>query len=158
MVIEIMKTTKEKYTEATKEIVAFLGPEGYALTDIGKMASISSILHRWFPEWLFVGFYRTIQLDLLEIGPYQGDILACGRIPFGKGVCGTAAMEKKTVIVPDVMKFPGYIACDSLTRSEIVVPVIREGRVTAVLDIDSEILSAFSEIDQKALEVILTVL
>lgn len=90
------------------------------------------------------GTYRTL-------GPFQGPV-ACSRIPFGRGVCGTAWQRKSSIIVPDVDKFPGHIACSSLSRSEIVVPILRGGEVVAVLDIDSKDLAAFDEIDRKWME------
>ena len=85
------------------------------------------------------------------LGPFQGPV-ACSRIPFGRGVCGTAWKRKESIVVPDVEKFPGHIACSSLSRSEIVVPIFREGKVVAVLDIDSKDLNAFDENDRESLE------
>jgi len=99
-----------------------------------------------------VGFYRVTETNLLTIGPYQGDVLACGTIPFGKGVCGVAAEKGETIIVDDVSEFPNYIACDSDTKSEIVVPVVRNGKVTAVLDVDSGEIGWFDITDNQSLE------
>ena len=149
-------TKKDRYYKVIQAIDAFIGPEGYDMTDIGRMATISSILASEFKEWIFTGFYRTIKPGLLEIGPYQGDVLACGTIKFGKGVCGTAAEKLETVIVDNVNEFPGYIACDGETVSEIVVPVIRNGQCIAVLDIDTGTESAFDEVDKQHLEKIVT--
>ncbi len=117
---------------------------------IANMANISSMIHATFGFW-WTGFYRVID-DSLVLGPFQGP-LACTRIRFGKGVCGTAWKEKKTIVVPDVDKFPGHIACSSASRSEIVVPVFdADDRVAAVLDIDSAELDTFDAVDKEWLE------
>lgn len=119
--------------------------------DIAGMATMSSILHSGFRH-LWTGFYRVVGPDLLRVGPYQGT-LGCLEIAFGKGVCGTAAAERRTVIVPDVDRFPGHIACDSRSKSEIVVPVFgRSGDLIAVLDIDSERRATFDQQDAAGLE------
>ncbi len=117
--------------------------------EIANMANVSACLKDTFNFW-WVGFYRVIDNELV-LGPFQGP-LACTRIRKGKGVCGTAWQEAKTQIVPDVDAFPGHIACSSLTRSEIVVPIIRNGVVVAVLDIDSEKPANFDEVDKENLE------
>lgn len=119
---------------------------------VAAMATISSLIHNAFGH-LWTGFYRVVEPDrLLRVGPYQGT-LGCLEIAFGKGVCGTAAAQRKTVIVEDVEKFPGHIACDARSRSEIVVPVFdRNMKLIAVLDIDSEETGSFSEEDRKGLE------
>lgn len=117
--------------------------------EIANMANVSASLKDTFNFW-WVGFYRVIDNELV-LGPFQGP-LACTRIRKGKGVCGTAWQEAKTQIVPDVDAFPGHIACSSLTRSEIVVPIIRNGVVVAVLDIDSEKPANFDEVDKENLE------
>jgi L-methionine (R)-S-oxide reductase len=119
---------------------------------IAGMATISALLHGAF-GFLWTGFYRVcVPGQLLRIGPYQGS-LGCLEIPFGKGVCGTAAAQRRTVIIDDVNQFPDHITCDARSRSEIVVPVIgRSGELIAVLDIDSEELAAFSDEDQAGLE------
>ena len=148
----------ERYNQVFKTVEAVLSPDPYELDDIGKMATIASILKSEFKEWVFCGFYRVIKPGVLEIGPYQGNILACGRIDFSRGVCGKAATEEKTIIVDDVNQFPGYIACDEETVSEIVVPVIKEGRLIAVLDIDSGQIASFDQIDKNSLENIVTFL
>jgi len=116
---------------------------------IANMANVSACLKDTFNFW-WVGFYR-VEGEELVLGPFQGP-LACTRIRKGKGVCGTAWQEAKTMIVPDVDAFPGHIACSSLSRSEIVVPIVKDGKVTAVLDIDSEKLATFDQTDQKYLE------
>ena len=116
---------------------------------IAKMANISALLHYEFGFW-WTGFYRVVDNELL-LGPFQGPI-ACTRIPFGKGVCGTAWQRAETVIVPNVHEFAGHIACSSASNSEIVVPLIRNNRVVAVLDIDSKDFNTFDETDQLYLE------
>ena len=120
--------------------------------DIAAMATISCLVHHAF-GYLWTGFYRVVEPDrLLRVGPYQG-MLGCLEISFGKGVCGTAAATRRTVIVPDVEKFPGHIACDSRARSEIVVPVFGpDGSLCAVLDVDSARLRAFNGDDAAGLE------
>lgn len=117
---------------------------------VAKMATVAALLHQGLHFW-WTGFYRVIGGELVH-GPFQGPV-ACIRIPYGKGVCGTAWKEGRTIVVPDVEKFPGHIACSSESRSEIVVPVRgASGDITAVLDIDSAELSTFDEVDAKWLE------
>ena len=118
---------------------------------VTAMATMSALLHHGF-GFLWTGFYRAVAPELLRVGPYQGT-LGCLEIELGRGVCGTAAAERRTVIVPDVNEFPGHITCDARSRSEIVVPVIgAEGELLAVLDIDSERASTFDADDQAGLE------
>ncbi len=119
---------------------------------IALMATMSCLIHHGFGH-LWTGFYRVVKRDeLLRVGPYQGT-LGCLEIAFGSGVCGVAALERRTVIVPDVTKFPGHIACDSRSRSEIVVPVTGpSGDLIGVLDIDSEKDATFDGIDAHWLE------
>ena len=129
-------------------------PQIKALTEgetdvIANMANIVAALHEAFGFW-WTGFYRVEGKELV-LGPFQGPI-ACTRIPYGRGVCGTAWAQDKTVIVPDVHLFPGHIACSSASNSEIVVPVRRDGQVIAVLDIDSTEYNTFDTIDQQFLE------
>ncbi|HMW26486.1 MAG TPA: GAF domain-containing protein [Ferruginibacter sp.] len=116
---------------------------------IANLANITAALKEQF-GWLWVGFY-LVRGEELVLGPFQGPV-ACTRIKKGRGVCGTSWQKAQTLIVPDVEKFPGHIACSSLSRSEIVVPVIRNGEVAAVLDVDSELLDQFNETDKKYLE------
>ena len=128
---------------------------------IANMANISAMIHATF-GFLWTGFYRVCRDSgdrngILVLGPFQGP-LACSRIPYGRGVCGTAWAKGETVIVPDVDSFPGHIACSSASRSEIVVPVIHDNNVIAVLDIDSEELDTFDETDRLWLEKIASVL
>lgn len=119
---------------------------------IARMANLSSLLHNEFGFW-WTGFYRVSGQELI-LGPFQGP-LACTRIPFGKGVCGSAWKAGETIVVPDVEMFPGHIACSSESRSEIVVPVRKDGAITAVLDIDSKELGCFDDIDRLYLEKII---
>lgn len=122
-----------------------------------RMATVAAMLHAGFDAFLWTGFYVVdpSRPQELVVGPYQGG-LGCLRIPFGRGVCGTAAAGRSTVIVPDVEAFAGHIACDSRSRSEIVVPVFDpQGGLIAVFDVDSPNLAAFDEVDAKYLEAIL---
>ena len=123
--------------------------------DVAEMATISCLLHHAFGH-LWTGFYRVVEPGrLLRVGPYQGT-LGCLDIAFGKGVCGTAAAERRTVVVEDVHAFPGHIACDSRSASEIVAPVFdADGKLIAVFDVDSEAPAAFDGVDRAWLERIL---
>ncbi|HEX2120673.1 MAG TPA: GAF domain-containing protein [Thermoanaerobaculia bacterium] len=124
---------------------------GETLDDIALMATINSLLANRFPHFFWTGFYRVCG-DRLVVGPYIGT-LGCLQIEFGRGVCGSAAAKRETVIVPDVTQFPGHIACDPNSKSEIVVPVFdRDGALIAVLDVDSDQLNAFDEEDRVGLE------
>ena len=121
---------------------------------IAALATVACELHHAFVHFHWTGFYRVVGNDELVVGPYQGTH-GCLRIRFARGVCGAAARTRQTQLVSDVSAFPDHIACSSTTRSEIVVPVLNsDGRLLAVLDVDSDDLSAFDEIDQKALEAI----
>ena len=118
--------------------------------EIANMANVAALIHNTFHFW-WTGFYRLVGDDLV-LGPFQGPI-ACTRIKRGRGVCGAARERRETVVVPDVEQFPGHIACSSASRSEIVVPVFdSEGNVKAVLDIDSEHLATFDDVDARYLE------
>jgi len=138
---------KEKYCLLTEQICALIEGE----TDcVAVMANVCAAIHETMGFW-WTGFYRVKGGELV-LGPFQGPV-ACMHIGYGKGVCGTAWKEQQTVIVPDVEQFPGHIACSSLSRSEIVVPVFSKGReVVAVLDIDSKELSTFDDTDRQYLE------
>ena len=116
---------------------------------IANMANVAALIQEAFHFW-WTGFYRVIG-EQLVLGPFQGPV-ACTRIGFGKGVCGTSWKEGKTLVVEDVEQFPGHIACSSESKSEIVVPLIKQGEVIGVLDIDSERLATFDETDQHWLE------
>lgn len=122
---------------------------------IANLANVCAALREQF-GWLWVGFY-LVKNDELVLGPFQGPV-ACTRIRKGRGVCGTAWAEARTLIVPDVEQFPGHIACSSLSKSEIVVPVIRHNEVVAVLDVDSAELNQFDAVDQKRLEQIISLI
>jgi L-methionine (R)-S-oxide reductase len=123
--------------------------------EIAAMATIASMVHTAFGH-LWTGFYRVVGPGLLRVGPYQGT-LGCLEIRFGQGVCGTAAAERRSVVVPDVSRFPGHIACDARSRSEIVVPVVdASGALIAVFDIDSTQLDRFDEEDRRGIEAIMS--
>lgn len=146
-------TKEEKYKALLPQIEALVAGEE---DDIANMANISAALKEAF-DWLWAGFYLA-KNDQLVLGPFQGPV-ACTRINYGKGVCGTAWKEAKTLIVPDVDQFPGHIACSSSSRSEIVVPLKdHSGKVFGVLDVDSAELGAFDETDQKYLEQLVSAL
>ena len=149
----IQGTTKqERYETLLPQIVATVDGEPDI---IANMANVSAMLQETFRFW-WTGFYRVVDGELV-LGPFQGP-MACTRIRKGRGVCGTAWAKAETLLVPDVDKFPGHIACSSASRSEIVVPIIREGEVVAVLDIDSDRLDAFDETDRRYLEQIAALL
>ena len=143
-------TKEEKYRQVLPQIAALVDGE----TDwIANMANIVAVLHETFGFW-WTGFYR-VEGEELVLGPFQGPI-ACTRIPFGRGVCGTAWAQDRTIIVPDVNDFPGHIACSSASKSEIVVPVRRNNQIIAVLDIDSADYNTFDAIDRQYLEQIVS--
>ena len=144
---------EEKYTLLSEQIGALIAGE----TDqVAVMANVAAAIHHEM-GFFWTGFY-CVKNNELVLGPFQGPV-ACMHIPYGKGVCGTAWKEAKTQVVPDVELFPGHIACSSLSRSEIVVPVFSEGsEVKAVLDIDSKELATFDEVDKKWLEKICALL
>ena len=123
---------------------------------IANMANIAALLFEALPDINWSGFYLSKE-DQLVLGPFQGR-LACTRIPFGKGVCGTVAEQKITLVVPDVHVFPGHIACDAASESEIVIPVLKNGALVGVLDIDSPIKDRFQETDRVLLEKIVSAL
>lgn len=147
-----MATKEEQYSLVYKQIASLIAGENEA---VSVMANISAMLHDCFGFW-WTGFYRVEGGELI-LGPFQGPV-ACMHIGYGKGVCGTAWKERRTVIVPDVEQFPGHIACSSESRSEIVVPVVQKGAVVAVLDIDSRELETFDEVDAQWLEKIVLLL
>lgn len=143
---------KEKYALLYKQIAALVEDES---DTIANMANIAAMIHHTFGFW-WTGFYRVVD-GLLVLGPFQGP-LACSRIAYGRGVCGTAWKEACTQVVPDVELFPGHIACSSASKSEIVVPIFKNNEVVAVLDIDSEHLATFDETDRLWLERIVEIL
>ena len=136
----------EKYALLYKQVAALVEGEN---DTVARMANVAAMIHQTFGFW-WTGFYRVVD-DELILGPFQGP-LACSRIAYGRGVCGTAWKERATQVVPDVDKFPGHIACSSASKSEIVVPVIKDGEVVAVLDIDSERPATFDTTDKEWLE------
>lgn len=139
----------EKYKLLYEQVKAFIEKEN---DSIANMSNIAAIIHETFKFW-WTGFYRVINNELV-LGPFQGSV-ACTRIGYGKGVCGTAWKEGKTIVVEDVHEFPGHIACSSASKSEIVVPIFKDNQVIAVLDIDSENLATFDNIDKEWLEKII---
>lgn len=146
---------RTRYAELAGEVAAVLDGERNVTA---RMATVASMLHHAFETYLWTGFYLVdpAKPDELVIGPYQGT-LGCMRIPFGRGVCGAAAAERRTVIVEDVHAFPGHIACDARSRSEIVTPVFRRGgELIAVFDVDSDRIAAFDAVDAEGIEAILT--
>ena len=143
---------QEKYASLLPQVEAVMDDK---VDIIANMANMAAMLHETFGFW-WTGFYRVIGDELL-LGPFQGP-LACTRIAYGRGVCGTAWKERRTVVVPDVEQFPGHIACSSASRSEIVVPVFQNGEVIAVLDIDSDRLATFDDTDSDYLEKVVSYL
>lgn len=140
------QTKAERYASLLPQIKALIEDESNL---VANLANISAALHEAFGFW-WVGFY-LVEGDELVLGPFQGPV-ACTRIGRGRGVCGTAWQRGQTIVVEDVELFPGHIACSSASRSEIVVPMWKEGKVWGVLDIDSEKLATFDECDQEWLE------
>ena len=143
---------EEKYKELMPQLAALVGSE---TDEVANMANLSAALKQAF-GFFWVGFYRVVGEELV-LGPFQGPV-ACTRIRRGKGVCGTAWAERRTIVVEDVEQFPGHIACSSESKSEIVVPVVREGQIVGVLDIDSDCLRTFDAIDASRLEEIVRLL
>lgn len=148
---------EQKYGQLLKEAASLLDGESDM---IANMANLVALIHETMGFW-WTGFYIVRAgkdgAEQLVLGPFQGPI-ACTRIAFGRGVCGTSWQRKETVVVPDVEKFPGHIACSSESRSEIVVPVFYDNIVTAVLDIDSRYLNTFDDTDTRYLEQIVKLL
>jgi len=142
----VQGTKEEKYKSVIPQIKALIEGEPDL---VANLANIVAALMEQF-GWLWIGFYLVKESQLV-LAPFQGPV-ACTRIKKGRGVCGTSWEKAQTIIVPDVEKFPGHIACSSKSRSEIVVPVIRDNKVMGVLDVDSEHLAAFDESDKKFLE------
>ena len=148
----IQGTKTEQYLELIPQIKGLL----YGESDlVANMANICAALKEQF-NWLWVGFY-LVKEDELVLGPFQGPV-ACTRIQKGKGVCGTSWEKEESVLVTNVDEFPGHISCSSKSKSEVVVPVFRENRVIAILDVDSENLAHFDSVDQKYLEEIVTLI
>ncbi len=146
------ETKQERYEALLPQIKAVVEDEPDL---IANMANVAAMLHETFGFW-WTGFYRVEGQELV-LGPFQGP-MACTRIKKGRGVCGTAWAEAQTQVVPDVDQFPGHIACSSASRSEIVVPIFKEGEVIAVLDIDSAQLNTFDQTDRRYLEQVVRML
>ena len=144
---------EEMYEKAIEEIKSKL--ENVKGDIIPKMATVAAVLKHTLPHYFWCGFYFAEEKELV-IGPYQGSS-ACPNIEY-TGVCGTSAQKKETIIVPNVHKFPGHIACDARSKSEIVVPIMEDGRVIGVFDVDAKTLNAFDETDKKYLEQIVPML
>ena len=123
---------------------------------LANLSNASALLKTSFPNTVFAGFYLFDGNELI-LGPFQGGV-SCVRIPLGKGVCGESAASRQTVIVGDVKTYPNYISCDSSARSEIVVPMVKEGRLLGVLDLDSSLVDDYGELDQKYLEEFVAIL
>ena len=145
-------TRQEQYQSLLPQVKALLDGEPDL---VANLANIAAALKEQF-NWLWIGFYLVKNEDLV-LGPFQGPV-ACTRIKKGRGVCGSSWAEARTLIVPDVEKFPGHIACSSLSKSEIVVPIIRAGEVIGVLDVDADELDQFNETDQLYLEQIVNLI
>ena len=144
---------KAKYNLLAKQLDALLEGE---FDNVANLSNASALLNQFLDNINWCGFYLSKNDELL-LGPFQG-LPACVHIPFGKGVCGTAAESQKTIVVEDVHAFPGHIACDSASQSEIVVPIVKEQTLFGVLDIDSPIKNRFSTEDQDGLEQFVTIL
>lgn len=152
--VEKYHEQKEKnYLLVQKQLVALIEDEP---NNIANLSNASALLNQFLDQINWVGFY-LVEEDQLVLGPFQG-LPACVRIPFGKGVCGTSAVKKQTLRIADVHAFPGHIACDAASQSEIVIPLIKDGVLIGVLDIDSPITHRFDEIDQQGLEAFVTLL
>ncbi|AXI00574.1 GAF domain-containing protein [Sporosarcina sp. PTS2304] len=151
--INYSSNPKERYAQLASQIDALLlgEPNVYA-----NLSNTSAVLNQFFDRINWVGFY-IMDGEELVLGPFQG-LPACIRIPLGRGVCGTVAQTKKGLVVPDVNAFPGHIACDAASRSEVVVPLLKDGEVFGVLDIDSPELDRFNEDDLEGLTQVVTVL
>ncbi|TSB48068.1 GAF domain-containing protein [Alkalicoccobacillus porphyridii] len=143
----------EAYEQLHKQLDALLTGENDL---VANLSNASSLLNQFLENVNWVGFYVTKETELV-LGPFQG-LPACVRIPFGKGVCGTAAAQQETLRIPDVHEFPGHIACDAASRSEIVIPMIKDGFTVGVLDIDSPTVDRFTETDEVHLKTFVEIL
>ncbi|MFD0871423.1 Free methionine-R-sulfoxide reductase [Chlamydia abortus] len=144
---EYKGSKEEQFALATAQLIALVEGES---SRIANLANASALLGQFLKEINWAGFY-LMEGDQLVLGPFQG-LPACVRIPLGRGVCGTAALQRRTVRVDDVEQFPGHIACDAASRSEIVIPMIKYGELLGVLDIDSPLKNRFDEEDERLLE------
>ncbi|MGE7593222.1 GAF domain-containing protein [Peribacillus frigoritolerans] len=146
--VEMYQGKKEKnYELVQKQLLSLIEDE---TNRIANLSNAAALLNQFLDEINWVGFY-LYEEDQLILGPFQG-LPACVRIPMGKGVCGTSAATEKTLRIEDVHQFPGHIACDAASRSEIVIPLMKDGKLLGVLDIDSPITDRFDEMDQQGLE------
>jgi L-methionine (R)-S-oxide reductase len=152
LIIATSADKKERYTTLIPQIESLV--EGEPDT-VANLSNIAAALKQTL-SFFWVGFY-IVKNDQLVLGPFQGPI-ACTRINFGKGVCGTSWKEKKTILVPNVDEFPGHIACSSASKSEIVLPAFRNGEVALVLDVDSDVLNDFDETDRESLEKVMRII
>lgn len=153
LIIDPLATKEEKYKSLLPQITSLVSGETDAVANLANMAAALKETFNFF----WVGFY-IVKGNELVLGPFQGPV-ACTRIALGKGVCGTSWKEQRTIIVPNVDEFPGHIACNSASKSEIVVPVINNTKsVSMVLDVDSEYLNSFDEVDQKYLQQVVAML
>lgn len=152
LIISASADKQERYQTLIPQIDALVSDEPDLIANLSNIAAALKQAMSFF----WVGFYLVKDKQLV-LGPFQGPI-ACTRIQYGKGVCGTAWKEKKTIIVPNVDEFPGHIACSSASRSEIVLPAFRNGEVYLVLDVDSDSLNDFDDVDAKALELVMRII
>ena len=152
LIISASVNKKERYQTLLPQIKALVEGEPDQVANLSNIAAALKQTMNFF----WVGFY-LVKENQLVLGPFQGPI-ACTRIDFGKGVCGTAWKEKKTILVPDVEKFPGHIACNSASKSEIVLPAFKNNEVALVLDVDSDALNDFNSTDQLALEELMRII
>ncbi len=152
LIISAAVNKKERYQILLPQIKALVEGEPDRIANLSNIAAALKQAMNFF----WVGFY-LVKENQLVLGPFQGPI-ACTRIDFGKGVCGTSWKEKKTILVPDVEKFPGHIACNSASKSEIVLPAFKNNEVALVLDVDSDTLNDFNSTDQLALEELMRII
>lgn len=152
LIISTSADKKERYATLLPQIEALVADEKDLIANLSNIAAAL----RQSMDFFWVGFY-LVKENQLVLGPFQGPI-ACTRINFGKGVCGSSWKEKRTIVVPDVEQFPGHIACSSASRSEIVLPAFRNNEVALVLDVDSDKLNDFDEDDQLALEQLMRII
>ncbi|WKK79486.1 GAF domain-containing protein [Marivirga arenosa] len=152
LLIDVNASKEEKYKALIPQISALVEGEEDV---VANLSNITAALKETF-GYFWIGFY-IVKNDQLVLGPFQGPI-ACTRIQKGKGVCGSVWADEKTIVVPDVEAFPGHIACSSASKSEIVLPAFKDGEVALVLDIDSDQLNTFDEVDQKYLEELMTII
>lgn len=147
LIINNSLTIEERYIELKKELPSLLNKGENLITNL---ANFTALLKQTFEKISWIGFYLFDGYKLY-LGPFQGKV-ACTTIAIGKGVCGTSAQKKETIVVPDVNKFPGHIYCDPNSKSEIVVPIIKNDKLFGVLDLDSSAFNSFTELDKKYLE------